>query len=76
METCNQPSQTDCLFFQIKSRDSVVRVGPLHLQTDPVKNTFVALAVSWKTKYAELMHNEAKVRSWMVFHSALCLLDD
>ena len=39
----------------------MLHVGPICLQTDPVKNTLIALAVSWKTKYAEVIHNDARV---------------
>jgi hypothetical protein len=54
---------------EIKAVDSAVSVGPLLLQTDPVKNTLIALAVHWKTKYAELIHKEVKLKMDTIVHN-------
>ena len=36
-------------------------VGPFVLSTRPVKNSFKAWAVSWKTEFVSFLHNKAKV---------------
>jgi len=36
-------------------------VGPIILETSPIKNALHGFALAWKAKYAEVLHEEAKV---------------
>lgn len=39
----------------------VLPVGPICLNTDPIKDALHGFAMAWKTKYASVLHEEAKV---------------
>ena len=36
-------------------------VGPIILVTTPIKNALHGFAIAWKTQYASILHEEAKV---------------
>lgn len=36
-------------------------VGPIILETSPIKNALHGFSMAWKAKYAEVLHEEAKV---------------
>ena len=36
-------------------------VGPIVLLTDPIRNALHGFAMAWKTQYASVLHEEAKV---------------
>lgn len=40
-------------------------VGPICLQTNPIKDALHGFAMAWKTKYASVLHEEAKVKKFM-----------
>ena len=46
---------------QIAAIPAVYCVGPLQLDTNPVKNSLGALAGAWKTEFASFLHKQAKV---------------
>ena len=46
---------------QIAAIPAVFHVGPLQLDTNPVKNSLGALAGAWKTEFVSFLHNQAKV---------------
>ena len=39
----------------------VLPVGSICLNTDPIKNALHGYAMAWKTQYASVLHEEAKV---------------
>ena len=41
---------------------NVLPVGPICLHTDPVKDALHGFAMAWKSQYASLLHEDAKVR--------------
>ena len=40
----------------------ILPVGSICLQTDPIKNALHGFAMAWKTLYASILHEEAKVK--------------
>lgn len=40
----------------------VLPVGPICLQTDPIKDALHGFAMAWKTQFASILHEEAKVK--------------
>lgn len=38
-------------------------VGPIILETSPIKNALHGFSMAWKAKYASVLHEEAKVNS-------------
>ena len=51
------------LFIEKKvlSIPRVLPVGPICLQTDPIKDALHGFAMAWKTQFASILHEEAKV---------------
>jgi len=65
-----QPTQRDCSthverFIETEKKiaaiPAVFHVGPLQLDTNPVKNSLGALAGAWKTEFVSFLHKQAKV---------------
>ena len=48
---------------KVKAIPDVIPVGPIQLNTEPVKNALSGFAIAWKTQYVSALHDEAKVRS-------------
>ena len=46
---------------QVSEVPPTFTVGPLHLTTEPIKNSLKALTVAWKTEFASFLHSKAKV---------------
>jgi len=46
---------------QIDKAPMKLIVGPIILETSPIKNALHGFALAWKAKYAEVLHEEAKV---------------
>ena len=46
---------------KIEAIPTIFSVGPLQLSAKPVKNSFQALAVSWKVEFTQFIHQQAKV---------------
>ena len=40
---------------------SVLPIGPICLTTDPIKDALHGFSMAWKTKFASVLHEEAKV---------------
>lgn len=47
--------------MQVSKIPATFKLGPLQLDTAPVKNTLRALAVAWKTEFISFVHKQAKV---------------
>lgn len=51
------------LHIENKIRDvpAVLPVGPICLETRPIRDALYGFAVQWKSQYAQVLHEEAKV---------------
>lgn len=47
--------------FQILGIPSNLPVGPVCLYSDPIKDALHGFAMTWKTTFASVLHEEAKV---------------
>ena len=41
-------------------------VGPILLQTDPIKDALHGFSMAWKTQFASVLHEEAKVSKYII----------
>ena len=46
---------------KIQAVPRVLPVGPICLETRPITDALYGFAVQWKTQYAQVLHEEAKV---------------
>lgn len=46
---------------KVLSIPSILPVGPICLHTDPIKDALHGFAMAWKTQFAMVLHEEAKV---------------
>ena len=46
---------------KVKDIPESLPVGPICLKTHPVKNALHGFSMAWKTQYASVLHEEAKV---------------
>ena len=67
----SKPGDKDCclqvesllqLEKELEAIPDTFPVGPLLLSTRPVKNSFKAWAVAWKTEFVSFLHGKAKVK--------------
>jgi len=69
-----------CRFLYIEKKvlgiPGVLPVGPICLQTDPIKDALHGFSMAWKTQFASVLHEEAKVRHLLriISHTCCCLL--
>ena len=47
---------------KVKAIPDVLPVGPVCLGTSPIRGALHGFAIAWKTQYASVIHEEAKVR--------------
>ena len=53
----------------------ILPVGPVCLQTDPIKDALHGFSMAWKTQFASVLHEEAKVRTSLAANLRIQLLD-
>lgn len=46
---------------KIKDVPDILPVGPICLETRPIRDALYGFAVQWKSQYAQVLHEEAKV---------------
>ena len=53
--------QTLEFLFQVLGIPSLLPVGPVCLLSDPIKDALHGFSMAWKTTFASVLHEEAKV---------------
>ena len=54
-------NQTLEFLFQVLGIPSLLPVGPVCLLSDPIKDALHGFSMAWKTTFASVLHEEAKV---------------